>query len=488
MASQDAVSIEIADTQIAENSQAAEAVATQAYTESQVAAKAPNGDGQPAASVEELPEAGQAANPDGQGGTASKGDGEPEPPAEEAFQDAQTPQQTQMVQDEEEPCEERALQRQNAFLEETAMVKCKKCGVDADVTECVCRGPREMWCRSCNAIYTMLQRNMQWPPKEFEQLDEDRQQGFFQKVAQEKEASKSSCFSYRRVRESLTKSLLEEQIRQRKIDVGGTYLPKSVYEKKGYILDSEWEDRTPRMWSDNLRQWTYLVVEVTIKESELKQTIERSLLECERAVKKRKHPKVTAEEAEAVETKSQKTDMVPIMDLVTDSEGESKKAKGEDKPKVLTGKKLEKHLQREAAKAQREEEAAKKKAAAAEKKKAKETSKKTLQTATKVAGPLNQNCKTMYDLVGKAKDFGLTNSGDSKKLLEEIEMLDQMRKDCWSALGYYTKNPNCELAALAFTLEEANQKIKDCQALAKNVRKDIAETKKAVAEAKKAQS
>ena len=154
MATEEVPTIEIADTQMADNSQAMGAAATQAYTESQVAAAGTDGDGQPG------------------------------PAVEEAFQDAQTPQETQVVTGEGEPDDdEDALRRQNAFLDETAMIKCRKCGVDTELATAIVRGPREMWCRSCNAIYTMLQRNMQWPPKEFEQLDPDRQMGFFQTVS-----------------------------------------------------------------------------------------------------------------------------------------------------------------------------------------------------------------------------------------------------------------------------------------------------------------
>ena len=165
------------------------------------------------------------------------------------------------------------------------------------------------------------------------------------------------------------------------------------------------------------------------------------------------------------------------------SPGETTKGKDEDKSKILTGKKLENHLKKEAAKAQKAEQAAQRKAAAEMKKKAKEISKKTLQVATKICGPLTQQWTTMHDLVSKAKELGLTDSGDGKTLLEELEVMDAMRKDCSTALGNYTKNPNCDLEALSFTLEQGNQKIKDWQALAKNVRKEIAEKKKANAAA-----
>ena len=56
-----------------------------------------------------------------------------------------------------------------------------------------------------------LQRHMAWPPKEFQALSGEQQMNFFLKCAQEKAASGKSQFSYSRVRENLTKVLVDER-------------------------------------------------------------------------------------------------------------------------------------------------------------------------------------------------------------------------------------------------------------------------------------
>ena len=215
-----------------------------------------------------------------------------------------------------DPVEEE-LKRQMAFLEEApAVTLCKKCGLEVEMQCAVVRGCSEIWCRSCNAVYTMLQRNLRWPPPEFAAMSEGKQQNFFQQCAIDKQESERSCFSYSRVKDSLTKILVDETIKQKKVMVGGTYLPKSVYESRGYVLDSEFENRNPKQWSEGLQQWTFLLCETTISEGEIKNSIEKSLLESERQVKKRKAKELTPEEMEAVENKSVKTDATVVMDLV----------------------------------------------------------------------------------------------------------------------------------------------------------------------------
>ena len=303
MASEPVQSIEIPDTQVAPETQPAQDSQepnTQAYTESQVLA-------------------GQNGKEDSVEMTAML----------DHFTDAQSGQQEEQMVESEAPdettekpsCE--SLLRSNAFLEEPFedQIQCKKCGCPAELSTVVIRGPKEIWCRSCNALYTLLQRNMCWPPKEFQMLDETQQAKFFQKCAEDKRASEAGKFSYARVRETLCRSLVDEEIRQRKISVGGTYWPKSVYLKKGYELDADFEDRNPSQWSDSLQCWTYLVTEVSIHETEIKQSIERCIIDAERQVKKRRAAQI--EEAEASEAKSAKTDATVVMDLLTESEDEA---------------------------------------------------------------------------------------------------------------------------------------------------------------------
>ena len=66
-----------------------------------------------------------------------------------------------------------SLVRSDAFLEEDETdlieqsIACKKCGQFLELEDSVVRGPRELWCKECHAIYTMLRRHQKWPPKLF---------------------------------------------------------------------------------------------------------------------------------------------------------------------------------------------------------------------------------------------------------------------------------------------------------------------------------
>ena len=202
---------------------------------------------------------------------------------------------------------------------------CKKCNQTTELQECVVRGPSEMWCKACNALYVMLKRNMSWPPAEFEGMTEVEQQQFFVRCQKEKELAKKSQFSYQRVRETLHRVMVEEQIRARKVAVGGTYLPLSVYRQKGYEIDSDFENRNPRQWSYGLNAWTYLLVETTIKEQDITNNVEKSILQCEKNIKKRKEVLEEGEkDQQQLEAKCAKTDATVVMDLVTESEDEGR--------------------------------------------------------------------------------------------------------------------------------------------------------------------
>ena len=148
--------------------------------------------------------------------------------------------------------------------------------------------------------------------------------------------------------------------------------------------------------------------------------------------------------------------------------------------KNLTGKKLELHLKREAAKAQKHEEKEKKKEEAERRRAAVATTKKTLQLATKITGPMTNAWTAGADVLSKAAavESELPDGSDLAKLKETVGMIDAWRKDCSNALNTYTKNPKCDLKALDFNLETANETIKDCQSATKAVRKMVTDLKK----------
>lgn len=145
--------------------------------------------------------------------------------------------------------------------------------------------------------------------------------------------------------------------------------------------------------------------------------------------------------------------------------------------KELTGKKLEQHLKREAAKEVKKVAAAKRKAEAARAKEAKANTRKTVALSSRMTGPLTNAFNPASDVLKKAQDIGLAEP-DVDLLQKHVTTLSEWSKACGKAMHYFTKNQNAELETLPFTQEDATLQIKDCNACVKNVRKLLAEFKK----------
>lgn len=105
------------------------------------------------------------------------------------------------------------------------------------------------------------------------------------------------------------------------MSVGGVYKPRSWYEKEGYVLDDKFEDRKPCEWNAGLNQWTYLLAETAISEAEISRQVEESLLEAERAARKRKAP--AEEEKENAEQPASSKGKEELVDLLSESDGEA---------------------------------------------------------------------------------------------------------------------------------------------------------------------
>jgi len=204
-------------------------------------------------------------------------------------------------------------------IEETTRL-CKQCGVAHPVLDMVERNPEQFICKGCHCITTTLRRHLAWPPREFQSLSLEEQQNFWLEAARTKAAG-DSTFKYERIRDVLRQRLVTRKINASKREVGGTYKPLSVLRKKGYILPEGFEATAPREWSEGLNDYTYLLPEITVNEGEVKESIEETLLECERQVKKRKvQPQAAAQPAAGSANAPQ-----PICyDLVSEDEDEVK--------------------------------------------------------------------------------------------------------------------------------------------------------------------
>eukprot|EP00434_Breviolum_minutum_P039630 symbB.v1.2.035199.t1/scaffold4591.1/size37605/4 len=314
-------------------------------------------------------------------------------------------------------------------------IKCSRCGLDSSVKSVVVRGPKDCWCLACNALYTMLRRHQK------------------------------GSFCYFRVRDVLKTTLMTQKRSEKTVSVGGVYKPRSWYEKQGYVLDDKFEDRKPCEWNAGLNQWTYLLAETAISEAEISRQVEESLLEAERAARKRKAP--AEEEKENAEQPASSKGKEELVDLLSESDGEAPiKSEGDD-GKTLTAKQLEAKLKREARKAMQQETKAAKQAEAERKKNARAANKKTLAAAWKPAS----------DLLEQTKDKNL----DQALLADLTEQLDKItgwKKQTAAVLNTYTKNPAADLAELPFTAEkEVRNAIQALATCVKEVKKALKQAK-----------
>ena len=198
--------------------------------------------------------------------------------------------------------------------------KCKKCWQPIMPQEAVVKAAKVLWCKECNTLYSMVKRHQAWPPPCFQGLSSEQQAAFWTKC---KEDKGEKGFSYSRVRDLLVRTTTESKMQERRLDVGGTYLPLSVYRKRGYEISEGFEERNPRMWSDGLQDWVYMLAETSLHESEVKQSVEAEIASAERLVKKRKavDDGKSEKESEKVEDASASTSKPMVLDLLTDSEG-----------------------------------------------------------------------------------------------------------------------------------------------------------------------
>ena len=120
----------------------------------------------------------------------------------------------------------------------------------------------------------------------------------------------------------------------------------------------------------------------------------------------------------------------------------------------LSGKQLQAKLKREANKLQKEEQKKAKKEEAARKREAQANTKKVVQLSSKLSVPLTQAVHKAHEILQKADALGLKEIEEVKEFQACVEVIEDWKKKCSSALNFYAKNPNCELAALPFAKDK----------------------------------
>ena len=260
----------------------------------------------------------------------------------------------------------------------------------------------------------------------------------------------------------------EETVRQRKVQVGGTYLPLSVYEKKGYDTKNGFVDRNPKMWSPGLDDWVYLLAETTINEAEIHNAVEAKIVEAERNVKKRKAVALTDEEEKtSVATRSMAAE---DMDLDTDSGEEEEDEAGD--VKKLTPKQIEQKLKKKASKAEKDSKKNQRKEEAERKKKSKALTKKVINMSSKLSVPLATALHKAAEVVSKAEAAGFGDEEDVTDFKAKMKKIELYKNQTASALHFYSKNPACELDALDFNNEkDVFELIKDLNKCGQEIKK-----------------
>lgn len=220
---------------------------------------------------------------------------------------------------------------------EDYFVPCPKCGRHVNITDTVVRSQTERWCKCCNSLMTLLRRNLAWPPAEFTALTASEQQEFFKDAALSR--SQHQQFKYGRVRDLLVTCLVKRSTSQKIHQVGGTYLPLSIYVARGYDLPPAFAETAPKQWSEPLGCWTFLLPELTISHKEIQETVNEKILQCERSIRKRRAVEQAdngSDKAAKVGDASSAQEDTMVLDLCTESEedgtvvpsGGSKAAKG----------------------------------------------------------------------------------------------------------------------------------------------------------------
>lgn len=342
---------------------------------------------------------------------------------------------------------------------EDYFVPCPKCGRHVNITDTVVRSQTERWCKCCNSLMTLLRRNLAWPPVEFTALTASEQQEFFKDAALSK--SQHQQFKYGRVRDLLVTCLVKRSTSQKIHQVGGTYLPLSVYVARGYDLPPAFAETAPKQWSEPLGCWTFLLPELTISHKEIQETVNEKILQAERSMKKRKAVEQAdngSDKAAKVGDASSAQEDTMVLDLCTESEeedgtvvpsGGSKAAKG-SKQLAAAAKKAAKKKEKEELAAAKKKEAAAKKAAAT-------ANRKTAALATRTVNQLNQAIKTAHAFLKDSQGKIPLQPEDPQivELVKSVGTLEEWKKAASVALTTAAKCSGVALDPLPYDNDKA---------------------------------
>ena len=255
--------------------------------------------------------------------------------------------------------------------------------------------------------------------------------------------------------------LVKRSTSQKIHEVGGTYLPISVYKKRGYNLPTDFAETAPKQWSEPLRDWTYLLPELHIRHKEIQETVNEKILQCERSIRKRRAVEPAdngSDKAAKVGDASSAQEDTMVLDLCTESEEEDGTVGPSGGRKAAKGSKQLAAAAKKAAKKQEKEElaAAKKKEAAA-KKAAATANRKTAALATRTVNPLNQAIKTAQAFLKDSQGKIPLQPDDPQivELMTSVGKLEEWKKAASVALTTAAKCSGVALDPLPYDNDKA---------------------------------
>jgi hypothetical protein len=137
---------------------------------------------------------------------------------------------------------------------------CRRCGTEVEQIESVQKSKNCWICKRCNCAYTMLIRNLSWPPPDFSSMPPEDQQQFWK--ACREEAGSGNRLQYSNLRALLVKALTIRKLHITKAEEKSKPQPLDAWRKQGWDADHI-EKHGKRVWCPSAG-WLY-EVELQIK-------------------------------------------------------------------------------------------------------------------------------------------------------------------------------------------------------------------------------
>ena len=174
--------------------------------------------------------------------------------------------------------------------EDASDLLCSRCGSVLNAENLSAgRGARhtKAVCKTCVAVWQTLHRNLAGLPEEWQGLSMEEQRAFFKKCSDLKKSG-SGPLQYKAVKAVLVESMVESSASSDTIGVGGSYYTLEYYAKLG--LDTgKIEQHAPKEQHPFLGD-VYMVPIKSVNHEERREKVQKTLLNAERNVKKRKDP------------------------------------------------------------------------------------------------------------------------------------------------------------------------------------------------------